>query len=80
MNYMYNNLLLDGGCFVMGVDHYLENKSSLKWPVDLKVDMLTYSILEWKKMLHDTGFSSIKVSQFGQKKDWSGTLVLYGEK
>ena len=64
----------------MGIDHYLENTESLKWPIDLNVHMLTYSILEWKQIFKNAGFSNINISQFGQKKDWSGTLVIYGEK
>ena len=80
INYLFNNLLNQGGCFIMGIDHYLENKPSLTWPIDLNVDMLTYSILEWEKMLQNVGFSNIKISQFGKNKDWCGTLVLYGEK
>jgi len=80
LNYIFHNLLKNNGCFVMGIDHYLENIPSLKWPIDLKVDMVTHSILEWKKIFQNVGFSNIKVSQFGRKKDWLGTLVLYGEK
>ena len=80
IRYVFNNLLKKDGCFVMGVDHYLENKPSLKWPIDLDVHMITYSILEWKKLFKQAGFSNIKVSQCGSSKDWSGTLVVYGEK
>ena len=64
----------------MGVDHYLENKPSLKWPIDLNVHMWTYSILQWKALFRSAGFKNIIIEQFGQKNDWSGTLVLYGEK
>lgn len=80
IQYIFTNLLNRGGCFIMGIDHYLENKPSLKWPIDLNVSMLTYSMLEWEKMLQKAGFSNIKISQVGKKDDWCGTLVLYGEK
>ena len=42
--------------------------------------MWTYSILQWKALFRSVGFKNIVVEQFGQKNDWSGTLVLYGEK
>ena len=80
INYIFNYLLKDNGCFVMGIDHYLENTESLKWPIDLNVHMWTYGILEWKQMFKNAGFSNIKVSKFGQKKKWLGTLVIYAEK
>ena len=80
INHIFNNLLNKNGCFIMGVDHYLENKPSLKWPIDLNVHMWTYSILQWEVLFRRAGFKNIIIEQFGQKNDWSGTLVLYGEK
>ena len=80
INHIFNHLLNKNGCFIMGVDHYLENKPSLKWPIDLNVHMWTYSILQWKALFRSAGFKNIIIEQFGQKNDWSGTLVLYGEK
>ena len=80
MNYIFNNLLKSGGCCIIGIDHYLENTASLHWQHDLNVDMCTYSIFQWKKIFQNAGFSNVFSSQFGNKKDWAGTLVLYGEK
>ena len=80
MKYVFSHLLKKGGCFVIGIDHYLENTKSLAWKNDLNVDMCTYSISEWKKILKKTGFSNTNISQFGEKKDWKGTLILYGQK
>ena len=80
INHIFNNLLNKNGCFIMGVDHYLENKPSLKWPIDLNVHMWTSSILQWEALFRSAGFKNIIIEQFGQKNDWSGTLVLYGEK
>jgi len=80
LNHILHHLLNKNGCFIMGIDHYQENTPSLKWPIELEVDMWTYSILEWQKMFQNAGFSNIKVSQVGQKNDWLGTLVIYGEK
>ncbi|MAQ32088.1 MAG: nodulation protein S NodS [Flavobacteriales bacterium] len=80
INHIFNHLLNKNGCFIIGIDHYLENKPSLKWPIDLNVHMWTYSILQWEALFRSVGFKNIIVEQFGQKNDWSGTLVLYGEK
>ena len=80
LNHIFHHLLNKNGCFVMGIDHYQENTPSLKWPIELEVGMRTHSILEWKKMFQNAGFANIKVSQVGQKNDWLGTLVIYGEK
>lgn len=80
IDHLYHNMLNKKGYFIMGIDHYLENKPSLNWPSDLNVDMHTLSMLEWKQIFIDVGFLNINMSQFGSKEDWGGTLVLYGEK
>ena len=80
INYIFNNLLNKGGFFILGLDHYLENKKSLSWPQDLNLDMHSYSMFEWEKMIKKAGFNNIALSQFGQKKDWKGTLILSGIK
>ena len=80
IEHVYSNLLNKGGVFVLGMDHYTENKPSLAWPNDLQVELCTYSILQWQEIFITAGFSNISVSQFGNKDDWSGTLILYGEK
>ncbi len=80
LNHIFQSLLNKNGCFIMGIDHYQENTPSLKWPIELEVDMWTHSILEWKKMFQNAGFTNIQVSQVGHKNDWQGTLVIYGEK
>ena len=65
-----------GGRLVIGVDHYLENPSSLDWGVSLEVHMTTLSIEAWKEGLADAGFVDVKAEQVGEKEGWSGTLVL----
>ena len=42
--------------------------------------MHSYSMFEWEKMIKKAGFNNIALSQFGQKKDWKGTLILSGIK
>ena len=80
IEYVFKHLLNPGGFFILGIDHYLENSTSLSWPNDLNVDMKTYSMVQWKKMFENTGFSNISISQNGKKKNWEGTLVLSGSK
>ena len=80
LNYIFNNLLNKNGFFVMGIDHYSENQSSLSWPQDLNVEMHTYSMFEWQKMIKNAKFRSVSLSQVGKKKGWEGTLILSGTK
>ncbi|MBF25185.1 MAG: nodulation protein S NodS [Flavobacteriales bacterium] len=80
IDYIVSSILKDNGCFVIGVDHYLENTPSLSWKTDLDVHMCTFSIEEWKSFFHKSGLKNVKASQYGAKNDWKGTLVIYGEK
>ena len=72
--------LKDNGMFIAGIDHYVENKSSLKWSKDLNVEMQTKNIEEWKNYLKIAGLRNIKHKQVNKKENWSGTLIFYGEK
>ena len=40
-------MINDNGFFIMGIDHYLENKPSLSWPKDLNLNLQTFTISEW---------------------------------
>ena len=80
LKYLHSKLLNQGGCCIIGVDHYLENTPSLSWKYDLNVDMCTYSISEWKDIFIKAGFINVKTLQYGANKNWKGTLVIYGEK
>ena len=75
LKYIRSQILKEGGCCIIGVDHYLENKSSLSWSKDLNVPMHTYSISEWEHMFKEAGFYNITKHQFGKKKNWEGTLI-----
>jgi len=77
---IYTKYLNENGCFIFGIDHYLENKPSNCWPVDVGVNMNTKPILFWIDEMKIAGFKNIKYFQFGAKDDWLGTLVIYGEK
>ena len=80
ISYIQNNMLKENGFFIMGIDHYLENKPSLKWPKDLNLNLQTLSIDDWVKMVQLAGFSQVKYKQFGAKENWAGTLIIYGSK
>ena len=72
--------LNENGILAIGIDHYLENTSSLSWSASLRVSMTTLSIQEWTKGFEDAGFSNIELYQYGAKENWTGTLVIVGQK
>ena len=74
------NWLNENGILAIGIDHYFENTSSLSWSESLGVSMTTLSIQEWAKGFEDAGFSNIEFYQYGSKENWSGTLVIVGQK
>ena len=80
LSHIYSNLLNDGGCCIIGIDHYLENKPSLTWEKQLNVPLCTYSISEWTKIFSSVGFKNVNFFQFGKTEKWAGTLILYAEK
>ena len=80
LSHIYSNLLNDGGCCIIGIDHYLENKPSLTWEKQLNVPLCTFSISEWTKVFNSAGFKNVNFFQFGKTEKWAGTLILYAEK
>ena len=60
--------------------NYVENKSTLNWPHEFGVYMNTKFISEWRDMVRKAGFKNIQTWQVGAKDDWTGTLIIYGEK
>ena len=80
IRYIYNNMLKENGFFIMGIDHYLENKPSLSWPKDLDLNLQTLSIDDWVKIVQLAGFSQVHYKQVGAKENWAGTLIVYGYK
>ena len=56
--------LNENGILAIGIDHYLENTSSLSWSESLGVSMTTLSIQEWTKGFEDAGFSIIEFYQY----------------
>ena len=80
LKYIYSKMINDNGFFIMGIDHYLENKSSLSWPKDLDLDLKTLQIDDWVKIVQLAGFKNVIYEQVGGKENWAGTLVIYAQK
>ena len=80
ISYIQNKMLKENSFFIMGIDHYLENKPSLSWPKDLNLNLKTLSIDDWVKMVQLAGFSQVNYKQVGMKENWGGTLVIHGTK
>ena len=72
--------VLPGGSVAVGIDHYLENESSLDWSESLDVHMTTLSAEEWEDGLRMAGFQKVESFFTGAKEGWNGTLVLIGTK
>jgi len=77
---IYEDWLNSSGCFIFGIDHYLENKPSLCWPQNVGVNMNTQSMEFWINAMKISGFRNIQFWQVGSKDDWQGTLVVFGQK
>ena len=80
INSIYNNSLNSKGIFIIGIDHYLENKQSLNWDKEYNLSTNTLSQNEWKSLFVKTGFKAITLSLFGKKNNWGGTLIISGQK
>ena len=80
INTIVNKALNDNGILIVGIDHYKENKNSLSWPNDLKVEMSTLSIDQWVKIYKNCGLSNIYSTQYAVDNDLSGTLIIAGNK
>ena len=76
----YDNWLLDGGTIAIGMDHYLENETSLSWPDSMNLKMATWSIRDWLFEFKRAGFTNLEHYQTGRKENWSGTLIILGTK
>ena len=79
LKYIYTNMINYNGFFIMGIDHYLDNKPSLKWPKDLDLDLHTMSIEEWVDLVKSAGFDDVKFEQVNTNESWAGTLVIYAQ-
>jgi len=76
LNKINFNLLKNKGFLIIGVDHYYENKPSLTWEDDIGIQTQTLSIKQWIEKFKKANFKNIEFQQVGNKKDWSGTLII----
>ncbi|HEX6791857.1 MAG TPA: class I SAM-dependent methyltransferase, partial [Candidatus Krumholzibacteria bacterium] len=67
--------LKPGGVAVIGIDHYVENESSLTWPHDLHVRMATWTEQRWLSILDQAGFTRLR-SWRAAPGDGPGTLAM----
>ena len=64
----------------MGIDHYMENKSTLDWGKRFNIEIETFSISEWINIIEEAGFSDIYSEQFNKNSNSEGTLIIMGRK
>ena len=77
---LYSSAIKNNGIFIMGIDHYKENKPSLNWSKEYNLDINTLSISEWEDLFLEHGFKNIKIEQYDAKNNWEGTLIIMGTK
>ena len=78
---IFDNWLDSGGVFIMGIDYYLENKSSHDWPEKTNVSIMNLlSQKEWEKILIQSGLKKVRSWRHGNNEEWEGTLILTGTK
>ena len=77
---IYNNALKDKGILIIGIDHYMENKTTLSWGDDYNLKLNTLSMTEWKEKFNLAGFSKVISNTVNKKEEWSGTFILLGFK
>ena len=80
MNSLYNESLNPNGFFIIGIDHFLENKESLNWDEEYNLFTNTLSKNEWNFLFKNAGLKNVKSKLFGKKDNWGGTLIIYGQK
>ena len=76
---VYHNLN-NKGLFIIGIDHYLENKPSLSWDKEFNLSLNTLSIKDWILKFEISGFKNVQYIIHDKKEDWNGTLILYANK
>ena len=77
---IFNEAAHKDSIFIIGIDHYKENKDSLSWPEDLVIYMNTLSINKWIDMFSRGSMSDIEYEQFTTKEESAGTLIISGIK
>ena len=74
------NALNNKGICIIGIDHYIENKSTLDWDKEYNLDLNSKSILEWEELFKNSKFRNVKSFTVNKKENWNGTLIIVAEK
>lgn len=78
---VYNSWLTKRGVLILGLDFYKENTVSHSWPEDCGVSIMhLFSEKNWIELFRKAGFKEVESTRFGIKENWSGTLILKGQK
>ena len=78
---VYNCWLSEGGVLIVGLAFYKENTVSHSWPEDCGVSIMhLFSEKHWIELFQKAGFKEVESTRFGSKENWSGTLILRGQK
>ena len=81
ISYIYSNWLKDNGRLIIGIDFYFENTISHSWPDECGVTIMKlFTEKEWIQFFTQAGFKKITSWRFGEKKGWTGTLIITGIK
>ena len=78
INKIYD-MLNPNGRFIMGIDHYLENKECHNWQEKVGTRMHLFHEKEWINFFKNANFSDIS-SWRANSNDWAGTLAITGTK
>jgi len=71
------DLLNPNGRFIMGIDHYFENKECHGWQDKVGTRMHLFPENEWIDFFKNASFNNI-FSWRANSNDWAGTLVITG--
>ena len=78
---VYNSWVSEEGVLIVGLDFYKENTVSHSWPKDCGVSIMhLFSEKHWIELIRKAGFKKVESTRFGVKENWSGTLILRGQK
>ena len=78
---VYNSWISEAGVLIVGLDFYKENTVSHSWPKDCGVSIMhLFSEKHWIELIRKAGFKKVESTRFGVKENWSGTLILRGQK
>ena len=74
------NALNNKGICIIGIDHYIENESTLNWDKEYNLDLNSKSISEWVELFKNSKFKNVKSFTANKKESWNGTLIIVAEK